>query len=829
MMIKKSLALLLAGLLLLPALAACGKTEGASTTPAVTDQPSKPDSTDAPATQLDQREAEKIATFSNPVLSSRKEGANLGDPFIMRYNGSYYLYVTSPGTGLHCWQSDNLAKWTYKGMCARESVSNGGYAPEVFYYNGKFYLYTSPNGNGHYVFVSDSPTGPFKVATKNIGMSIDGSVFIDNDGKWYFYTAGGNAIEAYTMSSPTKMQHSSALSSTSMSGWTEGPMVVYHDGYYYMTYTGNHFLSMSYRINYVTSLRSPLTFNASKDNPLLVSTSPEVHHIGHNSIFKGPDLDSYYIAYHSMYDNGNNRDVNIDRVVFNGNSMSIMGPTVDRQQVPDLPDVYAYFRSGDSLDGWTLQGELGSSGGMSLTDGSLLISNASFTGDYTAEYNVANIAKGAMAGALFSYTDANNFGACVFDPASQKVIITVTVDGKSTVTEEKMIQSFGEDVLFDCIQSIQIEKKGSDYTFYMNDRQLCKLRDCPLPGGAAGYIAQGGEATFGFIGITGAVGGKSIADDYKTVSELSGLIPADSYTTGSFPTEEKNKMDAVVTVEGNVLNYRVLASDKGNYDLTARYFTGAKDKSAVMEIYVDGSLIKEVTLAGSKSLTAAVVRDIPLSKGQHTLSIKIKSGNASFIEFTLLKSQAVEALELNYSAADGNVYTDGGWILQQGTLAMRGDPATGKRLYGHRNWGDYTVEAEVTPGSGMNAGLLVRATNPGTPVHTPVYSPGAASDSDANAGADWVQAYYISITQNSVDLIKQNYGYEKLDSAKLQTANGKSYAVKVVCQGATIQVYVDGELLINYTDSEPFMQGMVGVRTYQDTARFDNFKVSAIG
>ncbi len=36
---------------------------------------------------------------------------------------------------------------------------------------------------------SDSPTGPFTVQTNNKGLTIDGHVFIDDDGQWYFYRA----------------------------------------------------------------------------------------------------------------------------------------------------------------------------------------------------------------------------------------------------------------------------------------------------------------------------------------------------------------------------------------------------------------------------------------------------------------------------------------------------------------------------------------------------------------------------------------------------------------------------------------------------------------
>lgn len=834
---KKFMSFLMAGLMLLGVFTACKSdptvqesTSGSQD--AVTD-PSVP--SDQPATVIDQSKAEEIEYYQNPILTSNTKdawsGYGFGDPFVMRFNGTYYLYVSSKdgNNGIKCWSSTDLVNWKYEKYCTTEKISTGAYAPEVFYYNGKFYMYTSPAGNGHYVLESKSPTGPFKVITGNMGMSIDGSVFIDNDGKWYFYTAGGGKIQCYYMNSPSSMTNGFGLNNVSVNGgWTEGPMVVYHDGYYYMTYTGNHVWNEAYRIYYASSNKSPTMFAADAKNPLLVNTSSEVMGIGHSSTVKGPDLDSYYIVYHShsTNDKGPNRSMNIDRIVFNGAEMEIMGPTTVKQQVPNMPDIYAFFNPGDDLGNWTLNGSFASSGtGLPLAAGSTFISNHKFTGNYTAEYNVASIAKGGMAGAIFSYTDANNFGTLLFDPASQQVIITITVNGQSTVKKVNMIQSFKEDVKFDCIQSIQIEKKDSTYTFYMNDRELCKIKDSALPSGSIGYITQNGDASFGYIGGTGAVGGQGAADEYKSASALNGLIPANTYTIGTFPTQKKSNVTAVVAKEGNVLNYRVLASSESNYDLSAEYYTGDKNKTAVIEIYVDGVLAKEVTLNGSKSLATAVAREIPLTKGQHTISVKLKSGDAFFTEFHLLKNTAVKSKTYDFAkSVDGVEFSDGTWENRGGKLVMTGNPATGKRLYGEKNWGDYVVTLEVTPGADINCGMLVRATDPG--VCTLRGNKEAANDPQTST--DWVQGYYVGITGTSVILAKQSYSYTSLETAKGSFKAGTTYTMKVVCEGANIKVYVDDQLYIDYTDSNAFTQGMVGIRTHQCAATFDNLKVEPL-
>ena len=242
-------------------------------------------------------------------------------------------------------------------------------------------------------------------------------------------------------------------------------------------------------------------------------------------------------------------------------------------------------------------------------------------------------------------------------------------------------------------------------------------------------------------------------------------------------------------------------------------------------IYIDGALAAEHTLGGSKSFATAVVRALPLTKGQHTVSIKLKSGNTSFDNFTLMKNETVKAKTIDFAKnMDGNQYSDGTWKIQGGKLVMTGNPATGKRLYGDKNWGDYVVTVEVTPGADVNCGLLVRATNPGACN----FQLNQGTDADAQTSTDWVEGYYVGLTATNVLLGKQSYGYDALKSAKGSFKVGTTYTLKVVCQGANIQVYVDNQLYIDYTDADAFTQGMVGVRTHKCAASFDNLTVAPI-
>lgn len=780
--------------------------------------------TDAPDDEEEGMQFEEIEYYKNPLMTAETDNAwpsyGFGDPFVMRHNGKYYLYVsTKDGSlGIKCWTSDDLVDWTYEGFCTRDKITMGSYAPEVYYYNGYFYMYTSPGGYGHYVLRSESPTEGFEPITGNMGMSIDGSIFIDNDGKWYFYTAGQGAMRVYDMSSPSDMYNGRPMYAVSVNGgWTEGAMTVYHDGYYYITYTGNHVLSPSYRIYCASSATSPVEFTRG-DDPLLINTSDEVFGIGHSSTVKGPDLDSYYIVYHSLVTALPNRDVNIDRIVFDEGRATVLGPTVASRQKPSMPDVYHHFESGSSLKGWKLNGEFGSGkAGITIKGGSTLISDHVFDGDLTAEYNLLSISEGARAGALFMYTDEENYGKCLFDPASQKLTVTLCSNGESETYEFDTVRSFDEAVRGDALQSLQIERSGSTLTLYMNDRLFGTIEDVKLGGGRIGYITEGGEASFGFIGGTGAVGGRGSADEFKHVSDISGLIPATEYAEGEFETVPSERGTAVKAKAGDSLSYYIAAALNGDYDLSARYSASGNAK---IEMLVDGKSAAEFTLDGSG---AAVLRGIPLTKGQHLITFTLKEGEAEFIDFTLLRGAETKELDIAYDKlGDGREYSDGHWSITEDGITADNSSSTGKRLYGSKNMGDYTVSVNVSAKMNVNCGLVLRATDPGAPT----FLEHNEDEYDAEIGTDWLIGYFAGIDNGGVILGKQSYGYTELARKDVEIVSGQFYELKAVCKGATIEVYLDGELCISYTDPDPYIQGMVGIRTLYSRAAFNSFKLT---
>jgi hypothetical protein len=207
------------------------------------------------------------------------------------------------------------------------------------------------------------------------------------------------------------------------------------------------------------------------------------------------------------------------------------------------------------------------------------------------------------------------------------------------------------------------------------------------------------------------------------------------------------------------------------------------------------------------------------------ITVKLKEGSLLAESLTLRQAASVTPFSLTFDInAQDPVYCDGDWEMKNGMLCTSDNNRFGKVLYGSPNLGDYCVEITVTPSSMPNCGLLVRATNPGSPA----FLGASSSISDAATATDWVQGYFIGLTENGVIIGKQGYSYRELARADGQFRSNRSYQLKVVCRGACLQVLVDGQLCLEYTDPDPYMQGMIGIRTHNCTVAFDNLLLTPL-
>ncbi len=753
-------------------------------------------------------------SYQNPLITpdtpNAWENYGVGDPFVMRFNGRYYLYCSTKDgeCGIQCWTSDDLVAWRYGGLCATEMLTVSAYAPEVVYWNGCFYMYTSPAGNGHYVLKSSSPTGPFVAVTDNFGLSIDGDVFIDDDGKWYFYSADGAGIMVYTMTAPDHISSTGRTIGASMNGWTEGSMIVKNGDIYYLTYTGNHVWSNGYRINYATSAISPMSFTAASDNPLIVNTLSSPTGIGHSSTVMGPNMDSYYLVYHSSL-GAPRRQMNIDRLVFNGTTMEVLGPTVDAIEAPQMPDIYTYFEKEADLDAFYTENAEISSGTLAVSDGGRVVSRYSVGDNFTAECNILSIS-GGKAGMIFSYLNEQNFGKALFDPEAQTLEITLTIDGKATTTTKALVNSFDTPTDFSVLQALMIKKDGEVYTFFVNNRKLTDIT-AHLAGGAFGVTAECGSASFGFTAITGDVGESSIKSYFKPIpGSLQGITAVESVDT-----VECNGSSLVKAAKSSYLNYLVSIASTAPHDLAVCY---RSETASTVALYQNKKEVATLTLPSTNGEEiTAIFRAIPLEKGNAALTLHTEDGIWELSSLTFAASGEVATMEKDFSADDRPTYSDGTWTRSNGELTL-GANGYGKRLYGEKAYGDYTVEADITPKSSkINFGLLVRASNP---------SVGGAGN-DVPAGSNFLQGYFIGIDGKSLVLGKHNYNWKTLQAVPFVANAGETYHIKVTVSGATLTVSVNGNEMLTYNDSDPFMQGMVGIRGHGSTASVDNFTVTA--
>ncbi len=309
-------------------------------------------------------------TYTNPVGNI----SGIGDPFVLKDNGLYYMYCTSaPDVGFKVWTSENLVDWKEKGLAFNNNFPGNGWgtgdfwAPEVIYYDSVYYMVYStraPDGKLKICLAkSNHPLGPFvNVKTpwldENL-VCIDGHIFLDQDGTPYLFFAkdcsenivnGKHVSQIYvqrltphTLEPVGEPQFCIQPSQpwehpNDEWQWNEGPFVLKHNGYYYLMFSANYFASQDYAIGYATA-RTPFgPWTKFSGNPILQKDlSIGVSGPGHNSVTTSPDDTEMFIVYHTHTDPqhpSGDRQPNIDRLFFRNDSLIVIGPTRSPQPMP---------------------------------------------------------------------------------------------------------------------------------------------------------------------------------------------------------------------------------------------------------------------------------------------------------------------------------------------------------------------------------------------------------------------------------------------------------------------------------------------------------------
>lgn len=796
-------------------------------------------------------------SWTNPmILNGEWNAYGIGDPYILKYRGTFYLYCSTKDNniGIKCWSSKDLVNWSGPFTCSTDVITKTAYAPEVVYWNGMFYMYTSPAGNGHYVLSSTSPTGPFTVVTSNLAKNIDGSIFINDDGAWYFYHANGNGIMGCSMSNPTTIGADVDLGCKMANNWTEGPCVFKRNGVYYLIYTGNHVISKGYRTDYAKNSAGPINSFTPQiaQNPILVRSEGPVVGLGHGSAFIGPDLDSYYFCYHNLESGvGPLRHLNIDRIVWNGDKMMILGPTVWTQQTHMQPDFFDYFDRTEigplwqmpKGGSWIMQNQEMLSQTQIFSENDtvfMAIRNQTTQSNYTAEFNLRQVQSDGMTsgfGAMFGYLDENNYGIALLHSNTNKLEINFKINGTWGIPN---LYSLPAGYNYTVWHTIRMEKTNSTYKFFV-DNMLKSTVISTLGAGKIGYITSKCRADFGFIAFSSRVNGSGIFDIYKPVP---GKIQAVHYNNGGEGISHhdvtqtnsggkyirNDNVDVSDCSEGGFAvidnqsgewyKYNINVKESGAYNLGLRYSSAVQNSQ--IRIWMGDTdlsgIVNLPTTNGAANWRTFTIKELALLRGVQTIKIEIVTGGLNMYELNFVEAEnsvttVTDLFESTF--ATGWNYSDGTWTIQSGEALVSG---YGKRTIGNTGWTDYTLQTEITYTDVMNGGLIFRVNNPAL----------GGAGNNSTLGTDFYQGYFVTLSANNVVLGKQNYNWVQLATGSGSFVLNKKYSLKVIVSGANIKVFVDNmnTPLIDYNDLSPFVSGKVGLRSFNSNIRFDNFSVS---
>lgn len=568
-------------------------------------------------------------THNNKIQLENGDGA---DPFVLRYNGTYYLYVTTGGKAIRGYKSIDMYSWepVDNGVCDEgyvyqyslddnAPVSGTPYAPEVFYFNGYFYLSTSPAGKGHYILRSTSPEGPFTNVSGNIGLDIDGHYFIDGkDEKIYLYASGSSGIMCYEMEEDMFSvkededgnEKSTIYLDAKVGNWNEGPYMLQRNGNYYLTYCGTHFLSASYRVDYAYADKNAdlMAFDSFyKQDTLLLSTTDTFRGLGHSSTVLGPDMDSYYIVYHNLEAN-NSRRVNYSRLSFNGSVMVANDVKESDVIKASLPSFSTY---GDSEF---------------VEEGNFVLSDKLTNDTFTVEFNTTG--EGKM---IFSYIDSSNYGIIEYKD-NNIYIKKVENNNEQLIKKIALLRSY----LSNVNHTFRLQYKDKKLSLYFDNIEKAYGVDCYFEKGKIGFLKDNGFADIGYVAFSDVALGSSDNKTYNDNVSLANTFDYElSYLTGSSRfIDIKNEIDEsyvdsdskhlLIANKGNRATYRTYLST-GKYSIDLVVPSSSLGKK--VGVRIDNNEIVE-TIIPNNILTNNPNGDVRVSLGvfdimygQHNISI----------------------------------------------------------------------------------------------------------------------------------------------------------------------------------------------------------------
>lgn len=210
----------------------------------------------------------------------KRKDIRIRDPFILPYEGKYYMYGTGTpgaenidiGRQFWCYISEDLENWSDPVCCFDAPIDFWGeknfWAPEVHLYKGKFYLFGTFIAEGKnratQALVADRPEGPYRVCGKPLTpsdwMCLDGTLYLEKEKPYLVFChewlqAGDGEIAVVPLKDDLSEPDGEAtvLFKASESGWaheitpsnrrgivTDGPWLIREDGKLLMFWSSFH-------------------------------------------------------------------------------------------------------------------------------------------------------------------------------------------------------------------------------------------------------------------------------------------------------------------------------------------------------------------------------------------------------------------------------------------------------------------------------------------------------------------------------------------------------------------------------------------------------------
>lgn len=734
-----------------------------------------------------------MKTYKNPFPVPVVEYT--GDPFVMRYNGYFYLYCSAARDRLlYCWKSDDMVNWECLGKVFDEEKYpeiKGGYAPEVIYSGGKFFLCTSPNGNGHFLMMADKPEGPYERITGRFGQRIDGSFFLDDNGEWYFLRAEGGGIRIHDVS-PVEGGAKVNLAGkriveSDLNGWTEGPMILKRHGRYFLTYTGNHLLSLGYRVAYSVSETSPVNGYVNMPNRcMLISVDPEFHGLGHSSSCVGPDMDGAYIIYHSyeLLEQPRVRRINVDRLFFNGARM--YANTIWWEQQNPIEAAYS-VRGREALD---------------EKDGDFL-TKAVTPKVYTAEVCI-NPEKSAEV--LYS---------------CGKGRIKISEDGFSVYEDGKLkfTTALPKNTSVEALLCVRISRSAKGRMMLsINNNQELGTWQSELS--AEGTIGACGGGEIGYVGFSAyaegssdKVAAKGVPGRFDAVHSLEDnplseckensmsvyAVKAKSGTVMTYPVNVKKdgEYSVSMTLNGYKGMARVKLSQNGReYILEGEYGEPDADgfcKVQLGKVSLDGG-ISTLTVEALGEFLIDSFEILALDGGAKSMTLVENSENVGFAKILGWKGQgSMITKEFGYTCSESNGYAY-------------------TESYDYENFViDTDIIIDDEPSGGVE--VIFRARN----------------ESFFNSQpAQGCTAYAVSLDRRALRLNYWNYGLTRIKEVPVEYSGRTKLRVSIEVVKNSVKVYLDGELKLEYNMARANTSGKIGVNCRGESAGIEEMKVTLL-